>query len=306
MVIGSIFMDLVWSGMLRLAGFGQSVSCREYAYLPGGKGANMAVAAARSGAETFLVGCVGDDSNGHNLLNSLKKNGVHTDYTFMNKDAQSGLALMLIEEGTGRYVSYNVMGGNACVGSDLVTRAIREIAPDMVLLNLEIPEETVYAAVHEAEKQNIRVFLDAGPAKAVDLKQLRGVYIVSPNEAETEALTGILPDSREHARAAAKFLFDRIGPRYVILKMGEKGAFLYDGTDEKLIPAFSVDAVDSTAAGDTFGGTFANRYCEGLSVEESIRWANAASAVCVSRKGGQPSIPSEKEVVSFLDNVTSK
>ena len=152
---------------------------------------------------------------------------------------------------------------------------------DMVVMQLEMPLETVYQTYELAREKGIPVFLDAGPAMKIPLERLKGLFILSPNEAETEALTGICIDSNENALKAAKWLYDEVSPQYVILMMGERGALLNNGTE-------------------AFGAALANRLCKGSKIEEAILFAHAAAGSCVSRLGAQTSIPTEEEVENFL------
>ena len=135
---------------------------------------------------------------------------------------------------------------------------------------------------------------------SIPLKRLEGLFILSPNEAETEALTGINPETKDKAVEAAKVLYEEANPEYVILKLGSRGALLYDGKTAELIPCFKVRAVDSTAAGDTFGAALAIRLCKGDEMRQAIRFAHAAAGICVSRMGAQVSIPKAEEVEEFL------
>lgn len=303
LIIGSIFMDLVFEGVPKLAEFGESISCKSYSYVPGGKGANQAVAVARAGACATMVGHLGDDYNGHILWDNLNNLGIDMQDTPLDPNTLTGLAPMLIEEGSGKYASYNVMGGNSLITPKQVKHALNRKKYDMILIQLEMPLETVYQTYEMASEQNIPVFLDAGPAMTIPLERLRGIFVISPNEVETKALTGIIPDTSEHVQQAAQKLFEMVHPRYVILKLGSRGAFYYDGTTSKMIPAFQdIIAVDSTAAGDTFGGAFTTVYCNGMSVLDAICYANAAAAICVSRKGGEPAIPTASEVYTFLES----
>ena len=301
LVIGSIFMDLIFHGIPRLAEYGESLSGESYSYVPGGKGANQAAAAARMGADTPLAGCLGCDDNGELLLNNLKAFHINTNHILKAPESQTGLALMLVDSASGRYVSYNVMGGNNLITPGQVEDALNDCHYDMILIQLEMPLETVYRTCEMAAERRIPVFLDAGPAMSIPLSRLSGIFIISPNESETKALTGITVDSNENIRRAAEMLYQRVHPSYVLLKLGERGAFCYDGTDSDFVPAFNdITAVDSTAAGDTFGGAFAAAYCSGSSIHDSVLFANAAAAICVSRRGGQPAIPSYEEVTAFL------
>lgn len=300
LVVGSMNMDLFVEGANTIPKFGESIMCGNYGYATGGKGSNQAIAAALQGAEVTMVGRLGEDTNGESLTNEMKKAGVHTEYIVTDKEKQTGLALMLLNS-DGRYVSYVALGanGNICAGD--VKAALDAEKFDMVIMQLEMPLETVYRTYELAKERNIPVFLDAGPAMNIPLERLQGLYILSPNEAETEALTGINHDTEEKAVEAAKWLYGQVHPRYVVLKLGSRGALLYDGETAELIPCFKVKAVDSTAAGDTFGAALAIRLCKGDRMQEAIRFAHAAAGICVSRMGAQVSIPKEAEVEEFLE-----
>ena len=300
LVVGSINMDLFVEGANAIPGYGESIRCRHYGYAPGGKGSNQAFAVAKQGADVVFVGCIGDDENGKQVKASLDKAGVNTDYLVIDPETQTGLALMLLDDRTGRYVSYVAMGGNDRLSPDAVRKAMDENEFDMVVMQLEMPLETVYQTYELAREKGIPVFLDAGPAMKIPLERLKGLFILSPNEAETEALTGICIDSTENALKAAKWLYDEVSPQYVILKMGERGALLYNGTEAKFIECFKVKAVDSTAAGDTFCGYFLAALCAGKSVEMALREASAASAMAVSAKGAAPSIPVHSAMEEWL------
>ncbi len=302
LVIGSIFMDLVFHGMPSLGTYGQSISCDSYNYVPGGKGANQAVAASKMGASVSMVGCLGKDENGEILLNNFHSFGIKTRDIIVSEDYNSGLAIMLISNLNGKYVSYHVKGGNAHISPLQVKKALDRENYDMVLMQLEMPLETVYETCRMTRERNIPVFLDAGPACPICLENLEGVTFISPNEIETESLTGISVNTLDGIQEAAAFLFDKTKPKYVLLKLGERGAYLYDGKEGKLIPGFSVKAMDTTAAGDTFGGAFAKAYCCGKSVEDAVVYAHVASALCVSKEGGQTSIPTSQEVELYYSS----
>lgn len=299
LVVGSMNMDLFVEGANTIPKFGESILCGNYGYATGGKGSNQAIAAALQGADVTMVGRLGNDTNGESLRAELKKAGVHTEYIVTDPDRQTGLALMLLHE-DGRYVSYVALGANGGICGSDVKAALDACQFDMVIMQLEMPLETVYQTYELAKERKIPVFLDAGPAMNIPLKRLEGLFILSPNEAETEALTGINPDTEEKAIQAAKMLYEEAKPEYVILKLGSRGAMLYDGNNIELIPCFKVKAVDSTAAGDTFGAALAIRLCKGDNMRDAIRFAHAAAGICVSRMGAQVSIPREEEVAEFL------
>ncbi len=299
LVVGSMNMDLFVEGANQIPKFGESTICGRYGYATGGKGANQAIAAALQGADVTMAGRLGDDDYGRSLKQEFEKTGVHTDYIVTDKETQTGLALMLVNE-DGRYVSYSCLGANGNLCAEDVAAALDAEHFDMVIMQLEMPLETVYRTYELARERDIPVFLDAGPAMKIPLKRLQGLYILSPNEAETEALTGINPDTEVKAVEAARQLYEAARPEYVILKLGSRGALLYDGKETELIPCFKVKAIDSTAAGDTFGAALAIRLCKGDEMKQAIRFAHAAAGICVSRMGAQISIPNEGEVIEFL------
>lgn len=299
LVVGSMNMDLNIYGVLKISQFGESVGCNSYAYTTGGKGANQAYAAALQGAVVTMVGRVGNDPNGKALITELEKVGINTEYIVSDQDYQTGLATIMVDE-RGRYFSYVTLGANNKLSPEDVEKALAVKSFDMVLMQLEMPLETVYRTYELARERNIPVFLDAGPAMDIPLDRLKGINIISPNEAETEALTGITVESENEALEAAKQLYERANPEYVLLKMGSRGAYVYDGMVGKMYPAYKVNAVDSTGAGDTFNASLVNKLCLGYSLDDAIQCAAAAAAICVSRKGAQVSIPSESEVQQFL------
>ena len=299
MVVGSMNMDLFVRDCNALPTYGQSIISGDYGYATGGKGSNQAFAAAKLGGDVVMVGRVGADSNGDQLLDSLKGAGVDVRYVVRDEQAKTGLALMLVNS-DGRYVCYVSIGANDRLVVDDVRRALDAEQFDMLVMQLEMPLETVYATAELARERNIPVFLDAGPAMHIPLERLKGLYILSPNESETEALTGICVDTEEGALQAARWLYEQAEPKYVLLKLGARGALLYDGKEAKFIPCFKVNAVDSTAAGDTFGACLAVQLCQGVSIEKAIVTAHAAAGICVSRQGAQVSVPTQEEVAQFL------
>lgn len=301
LIVGSINMDLCMYNVDGMPKIGASSFCSDYEYAEGGKGSNQAFAAARLGAEAVMVGRVGSgDSNGQKLLASMEKAGVHTDFIVRDEKHRTGMSIMSILQ-EGKYYSIYAKGANDYISPEDVKAALDDNVYDMLLMQLEMPLETVYRSYEMAKERNIPVFLDAGPAMNIPLDRLRGVTVISPNEVETEALTGIKADDDCGARKAAYQLYQEVAPKYVIIKLGKRGVLFYDGKEAKRIPAFPVDAVDTTAAGDTFGAAFAIQYCMGKTAEKAIDFAQAAAALCVTRKGGHASIPTIQEVERFLE-----
>ena len=298
LVIGSINMDLVLN-IDRSPEAGETVIGNEYSYIPGGKGANQAVAAARIGAQVTFCGRVGDDDNGRILLENLKNNSVDTTYVIKDSSTQTGLAVIAVESnGENRIIV--MPGANMKVCEADVDKAL-EKDYDAVMLQLEIPLNVVYYAAKKASRKGISVVLDAGPAMSIDLKSLKGLDILSPNESETFALTGIKPDSEESMVNAAKILQDESGAEFIVIKIGKRGAMLYNDGEYKIYPTFEdVKPVDTTAAGDSFTAAMTAKAITGGDIEKAIKYAHAVGSICVSRKGAQPSLPFAGEVEDFL------
>ncbi|WP_332696443.1 ribokinase [Halalkalibacter lacteus] len=305
LVVGSMNMDVNIYGVPKIPDYGESVACRSYLYSIGGKGSNQAYAAALQGADVTMVGRVGQDDNGYILARELEKAGVNTSHIVFDQEAQTGLAPIMVDP-SGKYVSYVVLGANNNLRPEDVKKAINSDYYDMVVMQLEIPLETVYKTYEFASAKGIPVFLDAGPAMKISLESLKGMYIISPNEAETKALTGITVDSEQKALEASKRLFSEAEPQFVILKMGSQGAYIYDGTKGRMYPAYKIETVDSTGAGDTFNAVLAFKLCQGMDLDEAVKHANAAAALCVSRKGALTSIPTLREVDEFLKVIDKK
>lgn len=300
LIVGSMNMDLYMYNISKIPALGESVMSSGYDYATGGKGSNQAYACALQGGNAVMVGRVGKDDNGYALKEQLERGGVNTDYMVFDDEAQTGLAIMNVTE-DGRYFSCVALGANRQLCPEDVEHALNQEEFHMVIMQLEMPIETVYRTYEMASERNIPVFLDAGPAMSIPLERLNGIFIISPNEAETQALTGISVDTEENIETAARKLYEDVRPEYVILKLGSRGAYLFDGQEGILIPCFKVKAVDSTAAGDTFGAALAVQLCKGMEIKAAIRFAHGAAGICVSRKGAHPSIPTEEEVICFLN-----
>ena len=297
LVIGSINMDLVMN-LDRSPKAGETVLGDEYSYIPGGKGANQAVAAARIGGQVTFCGRVGDDANGNILLQNMIDNGINTSHVRKDKDSQTGLAVIPVEsKGHTRIMVFP--GANWNMTREDVDKAL-EGNYDIIILQLEIPLDTVFYAYEKASSKGIPVVLDAGPAMKLDLSKLKGIHIISPNETEAFALTGIEISSEESALEAAKILAGETQATYVVIKMGNKGAFLYENGNYEIFSGFKVKAVDTTAAGDSFTAAMTAKMVEYGDIRRAIRYANAVGAICVSRKGAQPSLPTSDEVAEFL------
>jgi ribokinase len=299
LVVGSINMDLVME-MDRLPAAGESVLGRRYSYVPGGKGANQAVAAARLGAEVTFVGRVGADAHGGTLREHLAREAIRAELLATDDQAQTGFAAIPVEPGgQNRIIVY--AGANLSIRAQDVERAF-ERTFDALVVNLEISPGIVTEACRQASRRGVPVFLDAGPVRELDLRKLAGLFVLSPNETETQAYSGLPCGTDQEAARASRRLAEITGCRFVALKLGERGAFLYEsstGRGER-VPGFQVQAVDTTAAGDAFTAGLAAQYLRTGDLGRAVRYANAAGALAATRLGAQPSMPRRAEVEAFL------
>lgn len=296
LVVGSINMDLVLQAD-RAPVAGETVFGDEYSFVPGGKGANQAVAAARLGAAVTFVGRIGPDAHGERLCQSLQDEGIATDLLRVDDASQSGLAIIIVEaSGQSRIVVFS--GANMRITPDEVAPAFEQ-PYDAVLLNLEIPAAVVVHVCRRARERGIPVVLDAGPARPFDFGAVPGLEIVSPNENEALALTGLPCTTPGEATAAAAHLAQASGARHVVVKMGKQGALHYTDGQACHVPARQVHAVDATASGDAFTAALTLHYIQHGDLAAAVSYANAAGALAATRLGAQPSLPTAGQVARF-------
>jgi ribokinase len=302
LVVGSINLDMV-AGAPRIPLAGETVSAKTFNIFPGGKGANQAFAAACLGAPVSMIGMLGNDSFGAQLRASLEAPGVDTKAVGV-VPGSSGLALITTGD-NGENAIVVVGGANTYLSPHDLDKHIDVIrSAGIILTQLEIPLETVEHLAAVAQRENIPLILDPGPARPLPASLLGGVDWLTPNETETCSLlrrsTQELPlDSLEDV---ARQLM-HIGSRNIVIKLGPRGCYLAlaDGT-RVLLPAYSVRAVDTTGAGDAFNGAFATALLRGKTPMAGAKWASAVAAISVTRHGAQPSMPSQEQVDDFLAN----
>ncbi len=295
-VLGSINMDLLLK-MHHVPAAGESHIIDSYSYLPGGKGANSAAALARLGADVVLFGAVGPDEHGKTMRSVLQKEGVDIDGVGTGT-LPTGLATVLLEQsGQNRICIYP--GANGEISDEYVEKTIAA-QPDALIMQFEIPENTVINATAMAAERGIRVIIDAGPAQDFPIEKLKGVYVFSPNETECQALTGVLPTDSSSCRAASQIIKNRTGAQFVVIKMGDKGCYVSGEGVEKFFGAYRVKAVDTTAAGDSFTAALTKALVETGDIEYSVKFASAAGALTVQKMGALPSLPYKTEVENFL------
>ena len=262
----------------------------------GGKGANQAVAAARLGGVVTFIGKIGDDIFGKQAVQQLEDEGINVDFVSVDPDNPSGVALITVDQ-KGENSIVVASGSNGTLSSADFDQAILELDDsEFILMQLEIPIPTVEHIARIAALKQKKVILNPAPAAVLSDELLRNLYLITPNETEAEILTGIIVTDKQSALKAAEILHKK-GVEIVIITMGAAGAFLLENGIAELIKAPKVEAVDTTAAGDTFNGALVVALSEGKTIQESIDFANKAAAISVTRIGAQSSVPYRNEII---------
>lgn len=265
---------------------------------PGGKGANQAVAVARLGGQVAFVCKTGSDIFGHQAQQLFSEEGIDSSYVFSDTKNPSGVALITVDTHAENCIVV-APGANAHLTvADLKHSARAVEKADIVLLQLEIPMETVEEAAVMARRLGKKVVLNPAPASKLSPRLLESLYVITPNETEAEMISGIHIVDGASAEAAARKIAS-MGVTNVIVTLGTRGALVFDGTDCEIVPACKVQAVDTTAAGDVFNGALVVALAEGRSLTEAARFACKASAISVTRVGAQSSVPYRTEVDIF-------
>ena len=299
-VIGSTNTDMVVKASHLPAG-GETVLGGEFLMNAGGKGANQAVAAARYGNRVVFVAKTGNDLFGERVRSSLREDDIVTDYVSIDPLHPSGVALITIDARAENCIVV-ASGANMYLSTADVDAAREEIsAADVVLMQLESPIETVTYAARMAAEAGVKVVLNPAPApdKPLPEELMRSLYLITPNRSEASRLSGIEVKDLASAREAAKAILDR-GSQSVIITLGGDGSLVYDGQEFTFIEATKVEAVDTTAAGDTFNGVLATMIAEGRNLIDAAREASLAAAISVTRMGAQPAAPTRAEVAAMV------
>lgn len=299
-VIGSSNTDMTVQ-LTRLPKPGETIVGGQFFTSAGGKGANQAVAAARSGGNVTFVSCVGDDVFGRELIESYRREKINIDCVFTDRSEPTGVALIFVSEN-----GENSIGVAPGANAKLLPRYVAKITPaivagGMLMLQLETPLEMVREVIRIAFDRRVPVVLNPAPAQPLDDEILKKTAYLTPNETETEKLTGVSVGDIPSAEKAGRQLLSR-GVGTVILTLGERGAYVLSKDWAALVPPYRVTAVDTTAAGDVFNGAFAVALSEEKELIDAVKFANAAAALSVTRKGAQPSIPVREEIERFLKN----
>lgn len=297
LVVGSSNTDMVIkTGHLPKPG--ETVIGGTFFMNPGGKGANQAVAIARLGGKVSFICKTGSDVFGHQSQQLFEEEGIDTSYVLSDSKHPSGVALITVDANAENCIVV-ASGANANLMPADLSKAEEAIdQADFILMQLEVPLETVEFVAVLARKKNKKVILNPAPAQQLSSQLLQSLYMITPNETEAEMISGVkITDEASAAEAARRIA--NMGVKNVIITLGSKGAFFYQDEKTGLIPAFQVKAIDTTAAGDVFNGALTVALAEGRELEDSVRFACKASAISVTRSGAQSSAPYRTEVDTF-------
>lgn len=296
LIVGSSNTDMVIKTQ-KFPSPGETILGGKFLMNAGGKGANQAVAAARTGGKVTFVGKIGNDIFGRQAVQQLKEEGIDVDFVSVDVENPSGVALITVDS-KGENSIVVAPGSNGTLSSGDFDKASGVLdESEFVLLQLEIPILTVEHIAEMAARKHKKVVLNPAPAARLSDELLRNISIITPNESEAELLTGVKVTDEQSALKAANLLHDK-GVETVIITMGAAGAFLLADGKHDIISAPRVEPVDTTAAGDTFNGALVVALSEGKSIRESIAFANKAAAISVTRIGAQSSVPYRKEIIN--------
>lgn len=297
-VIGSTNIDLIMK-MKNLPVKGETLTGGEFLQTFGGKGANQAVGAARAGGSVTFISCVGDDHYGIQCIDNFKNDGIDTSYIFTEQNIATGTALIMIGDAGDNMITV-APGANFRMTPahiDQVSGVIKE--SEYVLLQYEIPRETLYYIIEKCAEMEKRVIFNLAPAGEFDDTYIRLLHTLVVNEVEAEFLCGKPVKNMEDIKKAASIL-QEMGPNNVIITLGSEGSFVASGKYHEKIPAYTVKALDTTAAGDVYCGSLAVAMVEGMPLHKAVGFASAASAISVTRMGAQPSAPYRKEIEQLM------
>ena len=295
LVIGSLNADLVVRAP-RFPQPGETISGEDLQVIPGGKGANQAVAAARLGSSVSMLGHVGKDNFGDLLLNNLKSNNVDSQL-IQRDDSSTGTAIIIVDSNGQNSIVLSAGANGKVTSADIASFLDHKL----LLLQLEIPLETVLSAAQRAHENGLRVILNPAPAQQIPAALIALADFIIPNETELSLLTGLRVNDINSTEQAAHKLLDH-GAQTVIVTLGSKGALIVTPKQVTQVDAYAVDVVDTTAAGDAFIGGFATALLQGRSLEESVRYGCACGALAATKFGAQPSLPMKEDVEKLFNS----
>ncbi len=288
-VVGSINVDMVFTSDIRPKA-GETVLGNTFSLIPGGKGANQAVAASKLGADSVMIGCVGLDTNGNFAIDNLNSVNVNTDFIDTVHEVPTGVANIIVAENDNSIIV--IPGANYEVNNAMIDK-YRDVilSADIVLLQLEIPQEAVEYTLDLCKSNNVKVLLNPAPAVELSSSMIENATYITPNEHELKIILGKDCDTEEEMK---KY------PNKLIVTLGAKGVKYFDGNEFKLIPSYKVEVVDTTGAGDTFCGALAAALVNGYNLEDAIKFANKAAAYSITKLGAQSGMPTLEQLKNNL------
>ncbi len=298
-VFGSFVVDLM-ARIPHLPVPGETVKGPMFKMGPGGKGFNQGAAAHKAGADVTIVTKIGKDSFGDIALHTMDELGMTKEHVFISEEDKTGIALILVDENTSQNEIAIVSGACGTI-TEKDTNSVKELIreSEYILLQLEVNQDANERIAEYACENGVKVIINTAPYSKISDEFLSKAYMVTPNEVEAEALTGIKVEDLESAKKAAT-IFKKKGVKKVLITLGEKRVFISDDDKDEILPAFHVNAVDTTGAGDAFNGGFITALAEGKDEWEAAKFANAAAALSVQKLGTTPSMPARKEIDEFL------
>lgn len=299
-ILGSMNMDLVLK-IDNLPQIGETILSKSLEKIPGGKGANQAVAARRSGAQVSMISKIGQDDNGKILRDELIKDNIDVSLVFEDEKEATGMAMIMVNQ-DGNNSIVVISGSNMTIDEEDIDKATDTIKnSDILVSQFETPEDMTIRAFEKAKAFGKVTILNPAPAKAIKEELLKVTDIIIPNETEAELITGIKVESVEDARRAGEAFLEK-GVKFAIITLGSRGAAVIGKDFCEVVPAFKVDAIDTTAAGDSFiGGLSSELNVKDINKDnllKAVKFGNKVSSIAVQRKGAQPSIPYLKEVTT--------
>ncbi|MFM4964336.1 ribokinase [Aeromonas bivalvium] len=304
LVLGSVNADHV----LRVPHFprpGETLAGHSYRVVPGGKGANQAVAAARLGAAVSFIARIGDDAIGHQMKTGFAQDGIDVSAVELDDTLPTGIAIIYVSDEGENSIGLSAEANGALTPAVVQGHEAMIADAHTLLLQLEVPLESVFEAARLARSHGTRVVLNPAPAQPLPAELLALVDLITPNQTEAELLTGVRVTDEASAREAAA-RFHQMGIGEVMITLGSQGVYCSKGQQQALIAGFRVEAVDTTAAGDTFNGALLAADLAGASFQDAVRFAHGAAALSVTRFGAQSSIPTRQEVDAFLLEQTAQ
>mgnify|MGYP000261652561 FL=1 len=299
-VVGSFMYDLV-ATVPRRPKTGETLVGNTFGMFLGGKGANQAIAASRAGSKVTMVGRLGNDFFGKQFLEKFSREGINTDFVTQDDENGTGVAMPLIDA-SGDNSIVIIPQANMALTVENINQAQSTIADaDVLVMQCEVPMDANQRAAEIAKQNDTLVILNPAPAQLIPDQILKLVDIIIPNEIETETLTGLPTKTENDILVAGRNLLSK-GVETVILTLGDRGSLLLNEDGEKLIPAFDVSVVDTTAAGDSFCGVLAASLANGISINLSVEIANAAGALAVTKLGAEPSLPQRDAIDDLLQS----